>query len=163
MKKFTAYKEIGFDYGHRVPNHASKCRNCHGHRGRLEVYIEGPLRVEDGSSSEGMVMDFNDIKAALVDEIDARFDHVFIKATSDTLFDVYPFTAIQENLDSAILGGRYLIENVGIVQEIRMVPTAENLAYICFQLLSKRINTVDVRVKTVRFWETPTSMAEYSE
>jgi len=47
-------KEIGIDYGHRVPNHESKCFSPHGHRGRVIAVIEGDLIEEEGDSQQGM-------------------------------------------------------------------------------------------------------------
>ncbi|NRA47057.1 MAG: 6-carboxytetrahydropterin synthase [Oligoflexales bacterium] len=55
-------KIIEWDMGHRVPNHKNKCRHPHGHRYRLEVSMRGAISLEKGSSSEGMVVDFGDIK-----------------------------------------------------------------------------------------------------
>ena len=54
-------KRIGrtfyFDSAHNLPNYNGKCKNLHGHRWRLDVYVEG---VE--SKTTGMIVDFKDLK-----------------------------------------------------------------------------------------------------
>ena len=75
-KHFSVAREIEFDYGHRVPNHGSKCRSVHGHRGKVEVTVCGPLVLEGAKAvDEGMVMDFSAIEAILKTEIHDKFDH----------------------------------------------------------------------------------------
>ena len=55
-------KQIEIDMAHRVPNHKSKCHNLHGHRYKIEVGVDDKLITRKGSSSEGMVIDFGDLK-----------------------------------------------------------------------------------------------------
>ena len=163
MKYFEVTKELSFCAGHRVPSHSGKCRNAHGHGYLLKVTARGPLVDAIGTSSEGMVVDFSELKKAMVEEVENRFDHVFIKACTDRIFNRYDQVLIEANKGNELLAGRWQVEDVGIVQEIRMIPTAENLAYIIFKLLEQRLNNADTRVTKVQLWETPTSMAEYSE
>ncbi len=42
-------------------------------------------------------------------------------------------------------------------------PTAENMCCHVFQSLSRHLNTDRIRVASVRAWETPTNVAEFSE
>lgn len=158
---FTVTKSVEIDYGHRVPHHTSKCANVHGHRGKIEVTVRGPLAV-DGRSDEGMVMDFGDVKKALNEEIVSRFDHIFIIDRCDvkllTLLNI-PGTANSRNT----IGRVHYVDGFGHIQEVAGAPTAENLAFICFQLLSRRLNSGQIAVVSVRFWETPTSVAEFSK
>lgn len=166
MKEFKVTKRIGFCYGHRVPHHASKCRNVHGHEALLEVTVRGPLVPEgDKLSNEGMVMDFSAIKKTIEVEIVSKFDHRFIAAESDDGFrTVVGKAVITETLQTNELGRVYNVKDFGWVQEIKGVPTAENLACVCFDLLSARLNShgAQIRVTKVRFWETPNSYAEYN-
>ena len=71
-------KVIEWDMGHRVPNHKHKCANPHGHRYRLELTVTGLVSEQKGSSSEGMVVDFSDIKKAMMDRIHEPLDHCFM-------------------------------------------------------------------------------------
>ena len=64
------YREITFDSAHFLPNvpEGHKCRHMHGHTYRLKVFIEGPL------TKEGWVIDFKDMKEAMMPVIDV-VDH----------------------------------------------------------------------------------------
>jgi len=161
-KKFRAIKTVEFDYGHRVPKHNSKCRNIHGHRGRLEVTVEGCL-ITSGSSTD-MVMDFGDVKKLMEREIVERLDHCcVIDAKDDKLKALFretftPFPGIEKNG----FGKRYDVLNFGMVQELDAgSPTAEILAFVCYEILEGKMPE-GVCLKLVRFWETPSSVAEYS-
>jgi 6-pyruvoyltetrahydropterin/6-carboxytetrahydropterin synthase len=55
-------KEFTFEAAHHLPNHRGKCRHPHGHSYRLQVSLRGPIIDAPGTSSDGMVMDFDDVK-----------------------------------------------------------------------------------------------------
>ena len=78
-------KVIEWDMGHRVPNHKHKCANPHGHRYRLELTVSGLVSEEKGSSSEGMVVDFSEIKQAMMDRIHDPLDHCFMAYEDDPM------------------------------------------------------------------------------
>ena len=65
----------GNRYGHRVPNHKSKCKHLHGHRYRFEAEIEGDVVDVEGVSEEGMLMDFSDVKSILMEHVHDVIDH----------------------------------------------------------------------------------------
>lgn len=163
-KHFSVTKSVEFDYGHRVPNHGSKCCNVHGHRGKVEVLVCGML-VPEGvkNSAEGMVMDFSRIKEVLTTEIHDRFDHRFLMAANDPMGARLKkaFRVLEEWMKDDTLGAIWYAEDFGWVHELPCVPTAENLAYHCYQLLTAKLNTETVKVAYVNFWETPTSVARY--
>jgi 6-pyruvoyltetrahydropterin/6-carboxytetrahydropterin synthase len=54
------WREFRFEAAHRLPlvPEGHKCFRLHGHSYRVEVHVEGPVRTD------GMVMDFADIKTA---------------------------------------------------------------------------------------------------
>ncbi len=58
-----------FDSAHYLPNHP-KCGKVHGHTYKVEVEVEGEIK-------NGMVIDFEDLKAVLKDIV-AKFDHRLI-------------------------------------------------------------------------------------
>jgi len=151
-------KIIEFDAGHRVPHHKSHCKNVHGHRYKLEVTVEGPLVTIRGVSDEGMVLDFSDIKAAMMKFVHATFDHVFIMSVDDPLKSLLstPYAAADM---PAPLGQRYSVKDFGTIQEVPGVPTAENLARWIFELLGETLNNGNYRVVQVKLWETPNSAA----
>jgi 6-pyruvoyltetrahydropterin/6-carboxytetrahydropterin synthase len=58
-------KEFTFEAAHHLPNHKGKCRRPHGHSYRLQVSLRGPIIDAPGTSSDGMVMDFDDVKTVV--------------------------------------------------------------------------------------------------
>lgn len=86
----VVHREIGIDCGHRVPDHASKCRSPHGHRYRIIVTCAGPILEEDGGAEHGMVIDFGNIKRVMMDVLDAVFDHAFVVSVhDDVMMDMF--------------------------------------------------------------------------
>lgn len=146
-------KIVEWDMGHRVPNHKSKCRNMHGHRYKAEVTIIGDLCDVDGSSSEGMVVDFGDIKQIMMEDIHDPFDHGFMYYTGDPLL-----VAIVDQIKAS-----------GMTQKlipVDFIPTAENLAKFIWCRLEDRLDHDDclelgLHVHKVRLYETPNSWADY--
>jgi 6-pyruvoyltetrahydropterin/6-carboxytetrahydropterin synthase len=55
-------REFNFEAAHHLPNHRGKCRRPHGHSYRLQISLRGPILNTPGESSDGMVMDFDDLK-----------------------------------------------------------------------------------------------------
>lgn len=132
---FKIVKEIRFSYGHRLVGHPGKCANLHGHNGVVEVEIS-----EKDLDSLGMVIDFAQVKEVVNNWIEQHLDHRTILKTDDPLAEVLSEAG----------------ENLFLMEEN---PTAENLARLIF----KAADSQGLRVSAVRFWETPASMAEYSE
>lgn len=94
MAKISITKIFTFDSAHSLPGHKGKCANLHGHTYRLEVTVSrqnGSLVT--GGSSEGMVMDFGDLKSIVNTEIIEQADHKLLN-------DVYDFRTTSENLAS---------------------------------------------------------------
>ena len=141
---YTVSKEIEFDAGHRVPNHRSKCRNPHGHRYRVQAVVEGPLGDEPGTSDEGMVVDFSDLKAALM-KLHDQFDHGFIVFNGDRdLLNVFVHAP----------GDWKLVI-------VDYVPTAENIARFAYDFVDALMPWPECKLVRVNVWETPTSIASY--
>jgi len=115
--------------------HPGKCAHLHGHNGVVEVEISGEELDE-----LGMLVDFAQVKDIIRNWIEDHFDHRTILKSDDPL--VALLMEAGENL--------YLMDEN---------PTAENLARIILKAARSR----NLPVTVVRFWETPSSMAEYSE
>lgn len=64
-----------FAAAHCLPHHAGKCRQPHGHNYVLEIGITAQPRPADGSSSEGMVLDFADLRHTVHTLVLAQVDH----------------------------------------------------------------------------------------
>jgi len=142
-------KEIEWDMGHRIPNHKSKCRNLHGHRYKAEVCFEGSLIQEKGSSSEDMLIDFQDVKQILIEEIEEVCDHGFMIYEKDSILVDF----FNKNKDF-----KHII--------VPFIPTAEQISKWIFDKLEKRYAAVygkNLTLSSVRLWETPTSTAIYKK
>lgn len=146
---YTISKEIQFDAGHRVPLHASKCKNPHGHRYRVIAYLEGELITEGPET--GMVRDFSYVKQALTEFVHDVFDHGFIVQATDSAM----MKSLGVYYDPDI--GDWNCNNDWKVIVVPYVPTAECLAADIYRRLCLAIPTLT----RIEVWETPTSMASY--
>jgi len=61
-----------FAAAHQLPDYQGQCSNIHGHTWKVRVSVGS-----DCLNASGMVMDFRDLKAALLTILD-RYDHSFI-------------------------------------------------------------------------------------
>lgn len=138
-------KQIEWDMGHRVMNHKSKCRNLHGHRYKMEICLEGSLVDISGSSDEGMVIDFSDIKTIATKYVHDVLDHGFMVWEKDKVLVNF----FRKNKDQ-----KHIF--------VPFTPTAENIAKWAFERLDKQYKDVyktGLKLLEVRLWETPTSLA----
>jgi 6-pyruvoyltetrahydropterin/6-carboxytetrahydropterin synthase len=130
---FRVSREIEFCYGHRLLNHAGKCRHLHGHSGRAVITLESAALDECG-----MVADFAELKRVVGGWIDERLDHRMILQRSD------PFVAIfQQHGEPLLLMDEH--------------PTAENIARLIFEFAASR----GFPVVECQLWESPQSWASY--
>jgi len=139
-------RRLEFDAGHRIPDHRSQCRHLHGHRYTLEITLAGDVIRQSGDSSDGMVMDFAQVKALAREHLVDRWDHAFLVAAADQ--------TVVDFLHS-------LPEHKTVVLDC--VPTAENLARIAFAILdSVYLDTYGnhLRLARVRLYETPNCWAD---
>lgn len=141
-------KEIEIDLGHRVPNHKSKCRNLHGHRYKIEVGVDDKVIKTFGSSNEGMVIDFSDLKEIMMQEIDTKFDHGFVMYNQDEIEPL--FRILKKSQDIKIIF-------------VPFIPTAENLAKYWYELIAPKLKKRKIKIKYVKVFETPTSTAIYEK
>lgn len=138
-------KEIQWDMGHRITNHDSVCRNLHGHRYKAEICVEGKLVDIKGSSKEGMVIDFGDIKKIAMRHIHDILDHGFMVWEKDKL--LVNFFKKNKSLKHII---------------VPFVPTSENIAAWIFLTLDKHFKDrfkTSLKLYSIKLWETPTSSA----
>jgi 6-pyruvoyltetrahydropterin/6-carboxytetrahydropterin synthase len=141
-------RRLEFDAGHRLPNHASQCRNVHGHRYAIEITLAAAVVEEAGAADEGMVMDFGDIKRIAHEKLVERWDHAFFVHRDDkTMVDFL----------AAIPGHKTVV--------LESVPTAENLARCAFRILEHAYRDRfghEIRLVKVRLYETPNCWADAS-
>ena len=65
-------KDFTFDAAHNLIHYHGKCERLHGHTYRLRVVLEGR------PDSEGMIMDFLELKQIIKDRVLSRLDHAYI-------------------------------------------------------------------------------------
>ena len=144
----TITRKLEFDAGHRIPDHKSQCRNLHGHRYTLEITLVGEVIEEEGSSDNGMIMDFSDVKALAKTHLVDVWDHAFLVYEKDTA--VRSFLATIPDHKTVI---------------IDRIPTVENLARTAFDILKAayidRYGT-GLKLQKIVLHETPNCWAEIS-
>ncbi len=130
---FQVTREIDFCYGHRLLDYGGKCKNLHGHNGRVLITLEAAAL-----DRLGMVVDFADIKQVIQKWIDDNLDHRMILRRDD------PVVATLEEMGEPLV---LMDEN----------PTAENIA----RLIADHAVGKGLPVVEVRLWETPHCSALY--
>jgi 6-pyruvoyltetrahydropterin/6-carboxytetrahydropterin synthase len=145
----TITKRLEFDAGHRIPDHNSKCRNIHGHRYALEITLIGtPIKLP-GSSNNGMLMDFSDVKSIAMSSLIDIWDHAFLVFQDDT--------KVIELL-SEISDHKTVI--------LDRIPTVENMVAIAFEILQplyvQRFGN-NLKLTKLRLYETPTCWADFTD
>ena len=142
----TITRKLEFDAGHRIPDHKSQCRNLHGHRYTLEITLVGAVIEEEGSSDNGMIMDFSDVKALAKEHLVDIWDHAFLVYAKDNA--VRSFLATIPDHKTVV---------------IEKIPTVENLASTAFDTLrmvyQDRYGT-GLRLQKLVLHETPNCWAE---
>jgi 6-pyruvoyltetrahydropterin/6-carboxytetrahydropterin synthase len=137
---------LEFDAGHRIPCHKSQCRNLHGHRYAMEITLSGDVIHHEGSSEDGMVMDFSDVKAIAKRKLIDLWDHAFLVYEKD--HEVIRLLAQIANHKTVVMPS---------------VPTAENMAAEAFKILSSEYQDVygnHLKLERIRLYETPNSWAD---
>lgn len=139
MSKHNCTRRFGFDSGHRVLNHESKCLNVHGHRYTADVTVEA-LELD----SVGRVVDFGALKALVGDWIDDKWDHGYIHHSADGVA-----------VDLKAMGLKTYEMPDG------MNPTAENMVEHLAGIVSGLLSDLGLRVVHVRLYETPNCWADW--
>jgi 6-pyruvoyltetrahydropterin/6-carboxytetrahydropterin synthase len=145
----TITRKLEFDAGHRIPDHKSQCRNLHGHRYTIEITLVGEVIEEEGSSDNGMLMDFSDVKSLAHQHLVDVWDHAFL---------VYEKDAPVRNFLAGLPDHKTVV--------INKIPTVENLARTAFDILkpiySDRYGT-GLKLHKLVLHETPNCWAEITE
>lgn len=123
-------KTFRFEAAHFLPDHDGQCRELHGHSYEVEVQLCGQ-RLQKGGSSDGMVVDFADIKSAvapLIKSLDHNGlvqDHMDGRPSTAEGMAHWLFALLQDefNLDSSLLHAVIVKETAGTFAEYRHPPT----------------------------------------
>lgn len=164
MERVVICRQIGIDMGHRVPDHASKCKNLHGHRYTIEAFVTAEVTQEPGQE-RGMVMDFGFLKQAMMDVIDVQFDHTTTLWAKDPQLAHILGPSYGNVYDNAYRSAVAETEwGFGRLNVIQLTPTAENLAKIWFYMLEPEVERMsDGRAILVKLqvWETPNCYVDF--
>lgn len=153
-------KEFKWDCAHLLDGHLGLCKNLHGHTYKMEVSVSRvnpsqdkgvPGDVINGGPSDGMVIDFKDLKDVVEELIVNPMDHALI-------CDICSCDPFEQEL----LGLCHKHQKK--VYQVAYRPTAENMVRDFFHRLNAYAHEKDLtwKVDRIKLWETPTSYAEYT-
>ncbi|MGA2918853.1 6-carboxytetrahydropterin synthase [Methanoregula sp.] len=130
--KVGIYKEVQIDASHRLLHYKGKCASLHGHRWKVEVWIEG-----EPDAKTNILIDYN-----LIKQVVAKYDHQIILNQDDPMV-------------AAIRQLQQVVTTPGD-------PTSELLALIIRNDLYEICKTqgIDATVTRIRVWESPNAYAE---
>ena len=132
---YRVTQQIDFCYGHRLLNYEGKCKDLHGHNGRVVISLEG-----ETLDARGMLVDFTDIKRVIRGWINDELDHRMILHQDDPLLEL-------------------LKSHRQPVHVIPHNPTAENIARLIFDYAQGQ----GFPVVEVVLWETRNSRAAFKK
>lgn len=132
---YRVTQEVRFCYGHRLMDYVGRCARIHGHNARVELTL-----AAECLDVCGFVMDFDVLHKVALAWFDDTLDHRLLLRHDDPIAPVLraqgePFVPLAEN------------------------PTAEFLSKMIYEELRSR----SIPLVSVRFWETDTSVAEYTD
>jgi 6-pyruvoyltetrahydropterin/6-carboxytetrahydropterin synthase len=135
LMNYAVTKSFRFCYAHRLVGDTGKCWHLHGHTAKVEIEVQSNKLDETG-----MVVNFEVIQQKMGEWIAKELDHRAILYKEDPI-------------------AKLLLENGETCVVIDSNPTAENLARLIFQAARRE----GINASRVRFWESDTSLAEYTE
>ena len=148
---FRICKTLEIENGHMLARHPDACRFPHGHSRKVEIVLEA-----EELDANGMVCDFKIVKDAIGKFLDT-FDHALCMNTEDPMYPTL----------KAAFGER-------VIAFEKTEPTTEVLAKTFFDAIARGLTDYavredtryplrpEVRLSSVRVWETSSSWAEFS-
>jgi 6-pyruvoyltetrahydropterin/6-carboxytetrahydropterin synthase len=143
MSVIRVTKEFRFEMAHVLQNYEGPCRNVHGHSYILYVTISGTPEDDQLSGSNGMVIDFGELKKIVEREITDKYDHSIVVA------GYMPSDKLREY--------KKLFENI-IIEPYQ--PTCENLVAGFAKALINKL-PAGVILHSLKLYETATAYAEW--
>ncbi|MDR0648538.1 MAG: 6-carboxytetrahydropterin synthase QueD [Synergistaceae bacterium] len=99
-------KEFTFDAAHNLVRYHGKCERLHGHTYRMSVSVKGT------PDSEGMIVDFLEVKRIVNEEIVSKFDHAYLNDIFEQPSAENIARFVFERLDPLIRGDGYALHEV---------------------------------------------------
>ncbi|MBN1116028.1 MAG: 6-carboxytetrahydropterin synthase [Bacteroidales bacterium] len=147
--KISISKEFTWSMAHMLADHKGKCKNIHGHTYKMLVELErndtGVINNK-GNTEHGMVKEFDDVKKIVNDLVVDKLDHAFLYWIDST-------DELEHDVASLLKKHNRKLVN------INYRPTAENLASDFFEKINKELKPLDITLKELILWESPTSFA----
>jgi 6-pyruvoyltetrahydropterin/6-carboxytetrahydropterin synthase len=143
MQTIRISKEFTFEMAHALYGHKGDCKNIHGHSYKLTITLKGKPIQQEGHSSNGMVMDFSDLKKIVNENIINEFDHAL---------------ALNANSPQAD------IDLKGIANKLILLPyqpTCENMLIDFSERINKKLPD-GIKLHSMLLRETATSFAEWN-
>lgn len=131
----SAVKTHYFSYAHRLYQHKGKCRNLHGHNGKVCFKVSS-----DTLDALGMVIDFGQIKQTLCNWIDDNWDHKCL------IYEYDPLAYELKNIDGLVI--------------VKWNPTAENMANYLLTKIGPELLPDTVKLSEVVFRESKGNYAK---
>ena len=133
--KVGIYKEVQIDTSHRLLHYKGKCANLHGHRWKVEVWMEG-----EPDPATQILIDYT-----LIKQVIGKYDHQIILNRDDPMVPC--------------------IQKFNPVITTPGDPTSELIASIIRDDLYAVCRDLGIRITItkIRVWESPTSCAELTE
>ncbi|MEI8330897.1 MAG: 6-carboxytetrahydropterin synthase [Methanomicrobiales archaeon] len=126
------YKEVQIDTSHRLLHYKGKCANLHGHRWKIEVWMEG-----EPNPATQILIDYS-----LIKQVINRYDHQIILNREDPLVP-----RIEEFHPVITTPGEP-------TSELMAVLIRDDLSAVC------RDRGIKATVTKIRVWESQTACAE---
>ena len=149
-------RQFGFDAGHRVLRHESKCATLHGHRYTAEVTVQAPEL-----DALGRVIDFSVLKTIVGGWLDEHWDHTMILHEDDPLAFALRSPHVLVSHVAGIRAGDLLGPRPVYILSGKRNPTAENLAEELATVATDLLAPHSLTVTQVRLWETPNCYADW--
>ncbi len=143
-EKIRITRLFNFEAAHALPWHSGKCSNIHGHSYVLEVCISGSVISSENEASDGMIMDFQELKQWVLKAVINDFDHSLLLFKSDLRFK----EIIADSSQKVIL--------------FDSSPTCENILLDCLNRLRK-MPPNEIELIGLKLRETATSKAEWNK
>ncbi|MFW6227044.1 MAG: 6-pyruvoyl trahydropterin synthase family protein [Bacteroidota bacterium] len=142
MNNLRITREFSFEMAHFLPGYNGPCRSVHGHSFRLFVTVSGVPSTEEGDSSFGMVMDFQQLKKLVNKEIIDKYDHALMvkKGCLDKKAMKY------DGFDNVI--------------EVPYQPTSEKMIVAFAEILKQKLPD-NVSLFSLKLYETAASAVEW--
>ncbi|MDV8008957.1 6-carboxytetrahydropterin synthase QueD [Rhodococcus sp. IEGM 1318] len=115
-------RRFSFEASHQLPWHAGKCAKLHGHSYQLDVTVSGPL------SSDGIVIDFGDLKAVVTKHVLDKYDHAHLNDfLSNPTVELVAADIISRLLDAGLTVSKVTVrETASCSATVRVVgPTGD--------------------------------------